>query len=437
MNIIAIDCGASFTKGALFQDGELINTISKQTPEVNRSEDIFDKTHITALLDNVREMITGLTRDVQSAKLCISNEMHGFILTENDGTPYTGYLSWQRELMPVKDVMGVLSEKLGEELLQESVMRTGMPLRSGLPSSNLTWMEYAGTVDQGKTLRFYTLGDYLVKALTGVEPICHPTNAAATGLYDVLEGKWNEEYIRAICGEHIIFPKIGTGEISCFIGKTACEVLPAIGDQQAALLGSGFRSEGMLSFNMGTGAQVSRLVTKPELGAFQVRPYFYGTYLRTIPHIPSGRALNVFFRFVKDIVSKVVSDVSDEKVWEIMQESVTSGGHKADMACDLSFFENAVTSNRKGSICNIGEKDLTLEGLMTSVIDQMADNFSSLAIKVNEGLAPVESIVFSGGISKRWPVLRDEIVNRMDVTVPVTVSENDTLYGCYVYGEMI
>ena len=429
MNITAIDCGASFIKGALFCDDVLVRKIARNSPPVNLESDIFDTSHIDSLLKIVREMLHELSRDLKESLLCISNEVHGFILADEKGLPFTDYISWQRELGTVDDMLTFIRKNTDGGY----VKRTGMPLRSGLPSCNL--FQIRKFLPQDKKLYFYTLGDYLIRYLSGQAPFTHETNAAATGLYDITLSQWDRDYIDAICHDSIIFTEIGNSRITFTENGTEFHALPAIGDQQAALLGSNFTEKSTLSFNIGTGAQVSRIIDSPVFGNYQIRPYFNGKYIKTVPHIPSGRALNVYFRFVKDIAQKFHVNASDKEIWQVLQESSMNEAHSS-INCDLSFFENAITSHTKGSITEIAENSFMLDELMNAVINQMAENFVSAAERVNQNQPEIDSIIFSGGIASKWPNLVHLITERLNLNVAVTVSKNDTLAGCLKYAQM-
>jgi len=150
---------------------------------------------------------------------------------------------------------------------------------------------------KSRSAKQQTLGDYILKALSSKQPVCHPSNAAATGFYDLRKNNWNLNIIRNAGAADISFPEIGTEESVFRLEHVWLHALPAIGDQQAALLGAGLKDKRTLSFNLGTGAQVSRLVSDAACSCrYQIRPYFYNYYLKTLPHIPSGRALNVYIR---------------------------------------------------------------------------------------------------------------------------------------------
>ncbi|MDE7313122.1 MAG: hypothetical protein K2N87_16105, partial [Eubacterium sp.] len=314
MITICIDCGASFIKAARFEDGRLTDNRKISAPGVQKQGLIFFPEKIRQLAGIVKENILVMTKG-EEIHLCISNEMHGFVLTGPCGELYTDYISWQMEFGNIRIHENTSKELLCKEEIKEDIRRSGMPVRAGLPSANLFYLIRSGKLS-GKELHFYTLGDYIIRFLSGIEPLCHPTNAGATGLFDLGTMEWNDTLIAYIGAENVQFPEIGVKKTEFEMEGIRIHCCPAIGDQQAALLGAGFMREEILSFNLGTGAQVSMLTRKPEWEEnWQCRPYFNGYYLRTIPHIPSGRALNVYFRFVKSILKEYEIKISDEDIW--------------------------------------------------------------------------------------------------------------------------
>lgn len=435
MNTIAIDCGASFIKGALISDkGDIVAQVQKQALAVSENEEILVPVRIHKLFVLVKEMIEALASGNDEVKLCISNEMHGFILAYEDGRPYTDYISWQEEFGAVK---GENLEKSAVELLdqdefKEEIQKSGMPLRAGLPSCNLRFLKDKGCLKD--KLYFYTLGDYLIRCFADVSPICHPSNAAATGLYHLGNNKWNGRLIEFVCGQDIEFPEVGLQEIKINRSGIIYHVYPAVGDQQAALLGAGLMDDQEISFNLGTGAQVSRLIDTPQFGdGYQIRPYFGGKYIKTIPHLPSGRALNVYIRFIEDIFNQFHMQLDKDKIWEVLLDSAKVG--KSGLICDMSFFENPITDHITGSIHNIGEFDLSLANLMNGILKQMANNFIWAADKIQPDKDRVKKVLFSGGIGKKVGMIREQIAAHYSNDVIMQVAENETLIGLFMYGK--
>lgn len=436
MNSITIDCGASFIKGALIKNGEIIHQLQQPAPTVQKNINLLEPVQIQALIPLVRQMILELADTEDAVRLCISNEMHGFLLACEDGTPFTDYISWQHELGSIAINDSTALQILKKESLSEDILYTGMPLRAGLPSCNLLYLAMTGKLKKSSsTLYFYTLGDYILKALSKRESKCHPTNAAASGLYDLRKNCWNPTLTRVVGGEDIIFPQIGYEELNFHIENVDIYALPAIGDQQAALLGAGLDDMSTLSFNLGTGSQVSKLITAPLCATeYQIRPYFNGKYLKTIPHLPSGRALNVFIRFIKDVLTQFQVPITDDIIWNVLLNN-ESDKSKSELVCDLSFFENPITDHTVGSISNISEYALTLNGLMDAVFEQMGKNFIKAAdIIVGSNLSGVKQIIFSGGVARKIERIRESILTHYESNTIVKIASNETLLGLYRYG---
>lgn len=442
MNTIVIDCGASFVKGACIRDGKIVGRLQKRSPVVHGDEPICTPVQIAALVPLVRSIVLELGKGEQELRLCIANEMHGFLLAYEDGSAYTDYISWQKEYGGRKKDKRAPVEQLAGEDFRLDILHTGMALRAGLPSCNLLYLAENGFLDTDAPLYFYTLGDYLIRALSGRQPVCHKTNAAATGLYDMLQSDWNRRLIRHISGEKVIFPAIGEEEIYFKLGDICIHCPPAIGDQQAALLGSGFFGQNELSFNLGTGSQVSSLVKETQLketmfsGQYQIRPYFHGMYLKTIPHLPAGRALNVYIRFFKDTLELFGMEVSEDEIWEtLLAEECKGLASKLD--CDMSFFENPVTDRTSGAITNIGEYSLTAANLMHSAFESLVKNYLWAADILEPDRRRIEKIIFSGGVARKIERIRSGIIAGYRQGVAYRVAEDETLFGLYRYGEIL
>ena len=430
MNTISIDCGASFIKGALFSEGRIVDRKDFSTPSESSVNDVFYTDKVENIIKGVKAVIDHFLNDEKEINICISNEMHGFILAYEDGTPYTGYVSWQKEFGGIKiDDLSSVDILSGEEF-SSAITKTGMNLRAGLPSSNLLYLLRSGKLS-GKKLYFYTLGDYIIKRIFGEACVCSESNAAATGLYDLIEKNWSEK-LTGLFNDTIVFPNIGNSVLSVVVGGVKYNVFPAIGDYQAALLGAGIEKPTDISFNLGTGAQVSIITDLLSFSKdYQVLPFFNGSYLRRIPHLPSGRALNVYFRFIKDTLRSFDVDIDDAAVWDVFNNSVAQALPN-DMQCSMSFFENPVENRTKGKIDNIGEYDLSFSNLIKLVYDQVADNFIWAADKVVNPDS-VERIIFSGGIARRITYIREKIIGHYDSGIEVIENSDETLLGLYKY----
>lgn len=433
MNTITIDCGASFLKGAVFTEaGEIQKQLQWQAPPVHGNEDIRRPVQIQALQEQVCSMLEALAAGMDEACLCLANEMHGFLLAKEDGTPDTDYISWQKEFGRIAIAGNSAMTALSAPEMKPELQRSGMPLRAGLPNVNLWYLIRNGLAEE--KLYFYTLGDYLLRRLSGQQPYCHPTNAAATGLFDLYTGCWNERLLDLIGASPICFPEIISRPLYFMVNHCRIHALPALGDQQAALYGAGLSNEDELSFNLGTGAQVSVLAPHLECAElYQIRPYLGGRYIKTIPHLPAGRALNVYIRFMKNVLDTFGQRFQDEEIWERVLYAA-SQAPDAGLQCDLSFFSNPLTPGIRGSIMNIGENTLTVGTLWRSIFQQMAKNFVWAADQIVCDSAKLKKIIFSGGVARKITPIQQYIRQHYGEDVGYQVARNETLYGLYKYG---
>ncbi|WP_026523819.1 sedoheptulokinase [Butyrivibrio sp. MB2005] len=434
MNIIVIDCGASFLKGAKLDGttGEIIKQVQKSSPTVHRDEPITDTVQIDALSSAIIDMISELRGEDKEVAFGLSTEMHGFLLAFEDGRAYTDYISWQKEYGKLKIGEKSAFEQLSVPEYADDIKKSGMPLRAGLPSCNMLYLKDTGLLSIEDNLVFYTLGDYLVKRVFGVEICIHPTNAAASGLMDITSGKWNHRLFQKVATDKIRLPEIGETSTICEYQGCLFHLFPALGDQQAALYGAGIREKDSLSFNLGTGAQTSVIVDGAELSeGMQTRPYIDGKYLRTIPHLPSGRALNVYVRFLEDVLDRFGLNPDSNDIWDVMLKAASEDSEHS-LECDMSFFENPITDHTCGKISEIGEYGLTLNNLMGSIFDQMIANFLWAAERVQPDKTKVTKLIFSGGIARRIKPIRDGIIKAYD-GIDVEIAENETQSGVYAY----
>lgn len=418
MASILIDSGTTYLKIVTINDNDEI--IDRQEAGLSSLEEKVN--YISTYLENIS------AQRFEIVDVAISTEMHGFILISNSGEKLCDYISWRHECSD--EILNEISNRIEKN----DILKSGMPLKTGIASTSLFEYKKHNNVDSAIML---TLGDYYIYKLTGAVPSLHPTNAAATGLYDLIADKWNREYINALGFNNIVFPKVETGNI---IEKELNGVVfrfhEAIGDQQATLLGAGLDSNS-ISINMGTGSQLSVVVDKLLLSEdYQTRPYFNNTYLLTVPYIPCGRALNVYFRFIKDVVlSYNEQDADENRIWKILMNFSDDTSFDSEiLEMDMGFFNNAITNSSMGSISRITEENFTLSNFSVSIASQMVKNYV-IAAKIIPISDEMKNIIFTGGVARKNPKLVGKIADGIGVR-DYSISNQDALDGLKKYIEM-
>lgn len=205
-------------------------------------------------------------------RLCV--QMHGYLLCDQEGRVLSRYISW-------RDMRSLLVAE-GERYPFELPPTRGVGCKSNLPLAGLYMMRREMPDLMRRAAQFCTLGSYLTLRLAG-QNVSHITDLAATGLYDARTG--------ALCaGEEwtqLAFPQALMRQEVAGVFRGARWYAP-VGDQQAAVAGSGLRP-GQVLLNVGTAAQMCAISEETVYGAYESRPYFGGRTLCTVTGLTGGR----------------------------------------------------------------------------------------------------------------------------------------------------
>jgi glycerol kinase len=205
----------------------------------------------------------------QIAAIGITNQRETTLLWEKaTGKPVYNAIVWQcrrsAEICQELKAMG-LSETVKE--------KTGLLLDPYFSGTKLMWLfnenpELRQRAEKGE-LMFGTVDSWLIYRLTG-EHKTDPTNASRTLLFNIKEGRWDEELLRLFKIPESILPRVQAS--SSEFGRTRKElfgveipVTGCAGDQQAALFGHACFEPGMAKNTYGTGC-----FTLMNTGAFPV-----------------------------------------------------------------------------------------------------------------------------------------------------------------------
>lgn len=315
MVYLGIDIGTSFIKSGLLdtEKMEIKNIIEKKTPSMLLNSDPkaseYDADMISNIVLQIIQSFVGISDHQKLDGILFSTQMHGFVLTDYNGNRISNYISWQDERARRNSGEGSdnYCNKVNSLLDEEDIIKSGMRLNPGYSVCSLFYLYKNKLVPDNQPIRFFTLGDYVIFKLTGEDPYCHITNAASSGLTALSSNSsgWNYKMINRLGFSNIIFPDIiKENKTYCCIkiNNQSIPIYPPVGDQQVAILGAGVIPGEQISINIGTGSQISIIDDKLSFGNYQTRPFFGGYYLRTVPNVPAGRALNVLLQYMATFV---------------------------------------------------------------------------------------------------------------------------------------
>jgi sugar (pentulose or hexulose) kinase len=307
--------------------------------------------------------------------------------------------------------------------------RLGNEVRPGLTLPFLYWLQQNRRLIDGTTP--VTLPDFVAANLCGVKPVMEWTSS--TSLLDIQTRSFPVELFEQLKLNKLEWPRIVDFRHQVGLYKSKSAELPVyapVGDHQCALAGS-FLREGELSINISTGSQVAMIVHDTTVGEYQVRPFFDGTYLKTVTSIPAGRALTALVKLLTEIRTAQGVGLDDPWEYAFQQAAATT---QSDMITNLAFFPSAVAG--PGQFGNLHEGNLTVGHVFRSALEQMADYYEQFATRLSPAREWGE-IVFSGGIAQRSDLLRRLICRRLGDQYRLTSSTEDAMLGLMVLARVI
>ncbi|HIM57637.1 MAG TPA: hypothetical protein EYM39_13135 [Candidatus Latescibacteria bacterium] len=399
-----------------------------------------------------------LTERDAFAGIVICSEMHGFAVLDRapPHRPLTPYISWldQRSLEPVNgvDTFAMITDRLGSGRFKAV---TGMRLRPGLPLLNLVhWARSAPDVPPvglvvslpgwlALNANAAAPGHIGAPAGTGspaaecVPPVEHPTMLAGMAFYDVNRHEVSRELldlVRDLTGFSALLGECASGAAAVaghwYSDDGAIPIYAGVGDHQCSLLGAGLTPGDCASVNLGTGSQVSVLIApgsdRPLPGSDEVelRPYFDADHLlRTITHIPAGRALTEYIGFLHRIADAALTGVADADAasspdaemrgprpavnfWQQLTDLAIDDLDSSTLQFDLSIFQGSRNYSTGGSLSRIEEGSLTPRNYLASLLNSFVRQYSE-ALQVIDPEHQLERILLSGGIARNLLNLTD------------------------------
>jgi hypothetical protein len=327
--------------------------------------------------------------------------MHGFILTDRTMTPRSPYVSWQdNAAMDIGTDGGTGMDALHRVLPEDALVGHGVPLKPNLALSALYARVREGFEIQPETL-FHTLGGFILGRLCGAH-ICHDTNAAPVGLYQVAQQRMNVALAERLFGRNLVLPTVSNEVLpigTCSIARCDVTLYPDIGDHQACVLGALEGCGRNVFVNVGTAGLMSTICPSFRVGPFETRPFFSGQYLPTVSGLPGGRHLDVLYRFLRDTLDGFCVTVPDSNIWA----KLTTCAAEPALAVGIDFFHG------NGYLHGIGSHP-TLNTVIASVYQAIGTEYKLAAEKIG---GTFDRAAFLGGAADKNPALRSHILRAL------------------------
>lgn len=403
MHFIGIDIGTSSVSSVVYnplsgkiEDETRINNTSLTSP--NEWEKLQDPDKIMGIVEEI--LRDSLKKYPDMKGIGITGQMHGILYIDRQGNAVSPLYTWQdgRANLPCRKNQthaAFLSEITGYELA------TGY----GLVTHSYNKAHHLAPEE---AVKICTVMDYAVMKLSGMKkPVTDPSNGASLGFFDVQRRKFDYPALEKAGIDADIIPDL-TDPATCPGYYRNIPVYPAIGDNQAAFLGSVQDIDRSVHITVGTSGQISVYSDKfIKIPGLDTRPFPGGGYILVGAALCGGQAfsmLNTFFE--KTVRMFTPQKIEHADIYRIMT-SIPYPDRLQDLPVVKTLFDGARSDPReRGSIENISIDNFTPENLITGFLKGICRELYQFYDHLPEEIKRKKNnLVGSGNALKKNPLL--------------------------------
>lgn len=382
-------------------------------------------------------LIAELLKDIDKKSIIgigISGQMHGVMLVNEKLEPQTNFITWrdQRTLTETKGSLKAALAKLEPNLAE----RTGCRLSAGYGGATLYWLQANNKLaDNAKAV---TIADYIAACLTGTIAT-EPTHAASWGIFNVKDGKWDGEAIKALDIRAEVLPPLSAtakplAKVNHKLLPNTVQVCSPIGDNQASVIGAigGFSLDTAV-VNLGTGGQISIPCEKYAFSnQLETRPLPFLGYIQVGASLCGGWSYAYLCRFFQDVIAEISGrKINADEVYSKMNqlaERIPFGAN--GLMADTRFSGTRIDPKIRGSFTAIDRENLTAGNLTRAVMEGIVTELKEFGENAN--LKDIKNIIASGNAIRRNPIMLDIISSIFATPCQIGVFAEEAALGAAI-----
>ncbi len=376
--------------------------------------------------------------------LGITGQMHGVLLLDERRCPLTHLITWQdqRATAPVPGGGGATYlEMLLSQCDEAALDRTGCRLSPGYLAATLFVLSANEAVPHA-TRHASCLADWLAAELTNGPIVTDRSNAAASGIYDLASDGWSESLAEAagvkrrwlaeVCESGTVIGRL-TAEMAAATRLPAgLPVVLAIGDNQAAVLGSVPAAEAAIQINIGTGAQINWPIEPfQRVAGMDTRCLPIGRWMLVGAGVSGGDAYAWVQHTARHWLAAFGVELTSEEIYSQMNalaEVCAEDCH--GLKCAPLFRGTRAEPLVRGRFEGVSWDNFTLGHVSLAVLQGIAESMYGFVERAGDARPEeVRRIVASGNAVRKNPLLVETVSRRFARPVFLTRHLEEAAYG--------
>ena len=433
--VVLLDSETGSVRSA--QEGPNLSRIS--TPP-ERSE--WDADAIVATALSLARNVVATQDTAKIAGIGVTGQMHGTLLVDSDLRPMTPLIGWQdkRASIPDQNDLSTLDwmRQRADELTWQ---QTGCRLAPGFMGPTLVWLaRHHRLPTRSVTASF--VPDLVVAHLVGKRPVTDPTDAGGSGIFDVVNRRWDADLIGALGIPTEILPEVRPSGtiVGTLVPALAAQlglpnglpVVNGVGDNQASFFGSVGQPNTDLLINVGTGGQISAASERyvpPDV--IETRCHVDGRYLLVGAGIVGGTAYAAWRDFIRQVGEQCFGLRDPVDLYPILNRLAAEAPTGSDgLRCDPRFAGTRPDPRKRGSFEEINPANFTPGHFSRALLEGVAASFAEqYALLEKSGLSVRSRLVGAGNGIRRNPVLAQILGARFGLPVVTPAHLEEAAYG--------
>lgn len=430
MYYVGIDIGTSSICGVAYNPLTKSSiTIVKDNNTGILSEKPWEKMQdADAIFHVVEEILLEFRQKCADIKgIGFSGQMHGMLYVDNRGEAVSPLYTWQ-------DVRGNLIYKEGRSYAEFLNHTTGYPMATGYGLVTHFYNRHNDLVPPA-THKLCTIMDYVVMKLCGQDiPFIDYSNAAGFGLFDKELLSFDTSVCSAVqIGKSILPEVVPSGTLVGF-----CENIPvyvAIGDNQAAFLGSVKDIGHSIHITVGTSSQISVFTDRyVEVEGLDVRPFPGGGYILVGASLCGGASFSMLKDFFADTLKLFMGvEKGNDELYRRMISIPYQTGIDDNLVVETLFSGTRSEPEKRGKIDHISLANFTPENLIRGFVKGISQGLYDYFRLIPDSIKQNKTIlVGSGNGIKKNPLLCKALEECFDRPLHLSDIQEEAAFGACV-----